>query len=134
MVNLLECAAVWKEHVSLRSQLSMHGACQALLMRAGNTSNLMKTNEIQSARRHFTGFAGQDRSTAVSGSSRRFPRLLFYPGQQERDVTLAIRVEGIDGQPQRVSACAGKPSTRCCADGRRQPALAQRSSRGTSDH
>ncbi|WP_321808505.1 hypothetical protein [Burkholderia sp. BCC1993] len=94
----------------------------------------MKTKEIQFARRDFTGFAGQDRSTAVSGSSRRFPRLLFYPGQQERDVALSIRVEGIDAQPQRVSACAGKPSTRWCADGRQQPALTQRSSRSTSDH
>ncbi|WP_124570416.1 hypothetical protein [Burkholderia sp. Bp8984] len=134
MVNLLECAAVWKEHVSLRSQLPMHGACQLLLVRAGNPSNLMKTNAIQFARRHFTGFAGQDRSTVVSGSSRRFPQLLFYPGQQERDVGLAIRVEGIDAQPQRVSARAGKSSTRCCADGRQQPSLTQRSSRSTSDH
>jgi len=72
----------------------------------------MKTNEIQPARRHFAGFAGQDRSTVVSGFSRRFPRLLFYPGQQEWDVALAIRVEGIDGQPQRVSACARKSPTR----------------------
>lgn len=41
----------------------------------------------------------------MSGFSKRFARLLFYRGQQERGAARAIRFEGIDGK-QRASVCA----------------------------